>query len=332
MKKSTYPIRSRIKPLGGNYRNKFSVFLVCSAISFLLWGLIKLSRVYEAPINFKVNYQHYPAGKVLVSAEDTVITLVIRARGLELYNMMFKAKKNQIEMNLSGMRLRRDGNRYSGYICTSQLVKNISEQLTKDNVLIKVEPDTLRFVFEQEYHRKVPVKADLSLSFIPQFQLYDSLKVEPDSVTIYGVKSIVDTTYVINTQQKSVRFLKGNKSINLELLKPEGKPTLKISTDSVTVKIAVERFTEADIEVPIGLETKGERAAYRTFPDKVTLTCRVAIREYKRLDPSLFLVAINYQEAAASHSNLAEVYITRQPAFAKVIRIEPEKVEFLILK
>lgn len=332
MKKATYPLGSRLKPIGGNYRNKFSVFLVCTAISFILWGLIKLSRVYEAPINFRVNYQHLPAGKVLVSAEDTIITLVIRARGLELYNKMFKAKKNQIELTLSGLRLHRDGNQYYGYIRTGQSLKNISEQLAKENELVGVEPDTLRFVFEQEYHRKVPVKADLSLSFIPQFQLYDSLKIEPDSVIIYGVKSIIDTTYVINTQHESLRFLKNNKSITLKLLKPEGKPALKISNDSVTVKISVERFTEADIEVPIGMDIKGERAAYRTFPDKVTLTCRVAMREYKRLDPSLFLVAINYKEAAASHSNLAEVYVTRQPSFAKVIRIEPEKVEFLILK
>lgn len=296
-----------------------------------MWGLIKLSRVYEAPVKYELNLLNTPSDKVLVKAVDTSLTLYVRARGLELYRQMFNPSRLKINIDLSGMRLRREGNSFYGYMRTSRLLKDISEQLPLDNTLLGIEPDTLRYVFEQEYRRRVPVAADLRLSFSDQFQLYDSIKLNPDSITLFGVKSILDTTYSIKTEHQTVRNLKESKLITLKIIKPKTKPPVTLSTDTVIAELKVERFTEAEIEVPISNNSK-DGVNFRTFPDKVKLTCRVAMREYERLDPSLFSVTINAKEAAASQNNLAEIVITRQPSFARVIRINPDKVEFLILK
>lgn len=332
MKNPPYPLRRILVPSGKKYRNKISVFLVCTAISFFMWGLIKLSRVYEAPVKYRINYQNLPSDKVLVSTEDTVLTLYMKARGLELYSRMFNPDKNVIDINLSGMRLRRDGRTYLGFVRTSRFLKDISAQLPQDNILSGVEPDTLRFVFEQKYKKRVPVTAQLSLSFAQQYQLYDSLKLLPDSITVFGSKSVIDTIYEISTEHLTVKGLKSSRILTLRLARPITQPPVTLSTDSIKAEVNVERFTEADIEVLIGIDSTEKGRVYKTFPDKVTLTCRVAMREFERLDPSLFSASINYKEASASGSNLAEVKIDRQPSFAKVIRIEPDKVEFLILK
>lgn len=326
-----YPIRRILVPSGKKYRNKISVFLVCAAISFFMWGLIKLSRVYEAPVKYKINYQNLPSDKVLISAEDSLLTLYVKARGLELYSRMFYPDKNIININLSGMKLKRDGRTYISFVRTSRFLKDISAQLPQDYILSGVEPDTLRFLFEQKFRKRVGVTAQLSLSFAEQFQLYDSIKLSPDSVTVYGAKSVIDTIYRIKTEFQSLKGLKSNRLLTLKLEKPLSNPPISLSADTIIAKINVERFTEADIDVFIGADST-EKHTYKTFPDKVTLTCRVAMREFERLDPSLFSVSINYKEASASGNNLAEVQISRQPTFAKVIRIEPEKVEFLILK
>jgi hypothetical protein len=331
MKNPPYPIRRILVPSGKKYRNKISVFLVCTAISFFMWGLIKLSRVYEAPVKYKINYQSLPSDKVLIRAEDSVLTLYVKARGLELYSRMFNPDKNVININLSGMKLRRDGKVYNGFVRTSRYLKDISAQLPQDNILSGVEPDTLRFVFEQKFRKRVGVTAQLTLLFAEQFQLYDSIKLSPDSITVFGAKSVIDTIYRIRTEHQSVKGLKSNRMLTLKLEKPVSNPPVTFSTDTILAEIHVERFTEADIDVIIGADST-ETKTYRTFPDKVTLTCRVAMREFERLDPSLFSVSINYKEASASGNNLAEVQISRQPTFARVIRIEPEKVEFLLLK
>lgn len=331
MKNAHSPLRRILVPSRRNYRNKLSIFLVCTAISFFMWGLIKLSRVYEAPIRYKLNFQNLPSDKVLVSAEDTTITLFVKARGLELYSSLLRPERNIINIDLSGIRMRRDGTNFSAYLRTSRFLKDIASQLPQENSLVGVEPDTLRFLFEQEYRKRVPVKADISLSFASQYQLYDSLKLSPDSITLFGTRSVLDTLYQVRTEHQSLKNLKQSRLLTLRLLNPSTRPPVVLSTDSITAEVFVERFTEATIEVPVNSKSNG-RVAFRTFPDKVTLTCRVAMREYERLDASLFSVSINHTEATASGSNLAEVIVTREPAFAKVIRIEPERVEYLILK
>ncbi|MGE5383401.1 MAG: hypothetical protein ACM3PX_08250 [Omnitrophica WOR_2 bacterium] len=331
MKNVGFPLRRILVPSRRNYRNKLSVFLICVAISFFMWGLIKLSRVYEAPLKYHINFQNIPADKVLVSAADSTITLFVKARGLEIYSKMFSPEKNIINIDVSGIKLRQNGNSYYGYLRSSKFLKDIAEQLPQDNNLIGVEPDTLKFVFEREFKKRVPVKANLVLSFATQFQLYDSLKLSPDSVTIFGIKSIIDTIYFINTERQSLKNLKQSRLVTLSVIKPKAKPMVTLSTDTIIAELSVERFTEADVEVPI-TGTFDKNTILRTFPDMVTLTCRVAMREYERLDPALFSVTINPKDVTKSGNNLAEVIVSRQPSFAKVIRIKPEKVEFLILK
>lgn len=317
---------------GRSYRNRISVFLICVVISFLLWGLIKLAKVYEAPVKFKVKFEQLPSNRVMVAAEDSVITLYLKARGHVLYSKILTARKNNLSIDLSNLRLRRDGDKYYGYIRTNRFMQQISEQLTDDAELLGVQPDTLKFVFEAEARHKVPVKPDISLSYAQQFQLYDSLRLQPDSVYIYGIKSIVDTLYIVNTEHKNVKNLKGTREVRVRLLRPETNPKVRLSQDSITISITAERFTEATLEVPVKIENPEQGVSYRTFPDKVTLTCRVAMREYKRMDPSLFVVAINPVEASASGSALAEVRVIKEPPFAKVIRVKPERVEYLIIK
>lgn len=331
MKNAGFSFRRILVPSSKKYRNKLSVFLICTVISFFMWGLIKLSRVYETPIKYHVNYTNTPSDKILVHSRDTVITLNVKARGLELYGKLFNPEKNHIKLDLSGIKLRNKGNVLTGYLRTSKALREIAGQLPKDFLLIGVEPDTLHLTFENEFFKKVPVEADLSLSFIAQYQLYDSIKLSHDSVSVFGIKSVIDTIYQIKTEHKSLRNMKSSRLIALNLEKPVVKPMISLSVDSITAEIQVERFTEAEIEVPITADEKADRP-FRTFPDKITLTCRVAMREYERLDPSLFTVTIDYNEAAKSGNNLADVIVVQQPAFAKVIDIEPAKVEFLFLK
>ncbi len=331
MKNAGFSFQRILVPSSKKYRNKLSVFLICTVISFFMWGLIKLSRVYETPIKYQVNYINAPSDKILVHPRDTIITLTVKARGLELYGKLFNTEKNRITLDISDVKIRNKSNHFSGYLRTSKELRKIANQLPKDFLLIGVEPDTLHLTFENEYSKKVPVEADLSLSFVPQYQLYDSIKLSHDTVSIFGIKSVIDTIYQIKTEHKTLRNLKSSRLIALHLEKPTAKPMISLSVDSITAEIMVERFTEAEIEVPIISVEKTDRP-FRTFPDKIILTCRVAMREYDRLDPSLFAVTIDYDKAAKSGNNLADVIVVQQPAFAKVIDMEPDRVEFLFLK
>lgn len=320
------------KPIDGKLRNRFSVFLVCLAMSTLMWGLIKLTREYEAPLKYVVIPEDIPEGKILVSSADSVITLNLNAKGLDLYSRKLFGRENVIRLSLEKMRLVRDGDRFYGILRTSRLLKVISNQLPLGAKLISAEPDTLHFEFRRSHRKRVPVQTNVSLEFSRQYQLYDSVGIRPDSVWVSGLQEIIDTIRFINTEKKIISKLNSNFTTRLALKIPETLPAVHLSADSVLITINVEKFTEADLEVPVSLVSDGKAVKYRTFPDKVKLTCRVAMRDYKRLDPSFFFVGVDFAAAISSGNNRVPVELTRKPSFVKIVKIEPEKVEFLLLK
>lgn len=320
------------KPMDGRLRNRLSVFLVCTLISLFMWSLIKLSRDYEAPVNYLIQAGKLPDGKILVGNPDSLIHIVMSAKGLDLYSRMFMRGKNTIDLNLSGIKLQRKGDLYTGILRTSKLMNEIAQQLPIGAKLIDIEPDTLRFIFEKTYRQRVAVHPELSLGFAKQFQLYDSLRVNPDSVWIYGRKSLIDTLRFLSTEPYTIKNLSQNERIRLKLLQPALSPAVSLSTDSVSVTVNVEKFTEAFIQVPVLLFADMPGVSYRTFPDMVKLTCRVAMRDYKRLDPSMFEVAVDYSSMINTGKTRLPVTVRRKPSFVKVIRTEPDKVECLILK
>lgn len=297
-----------------------------------MWGLIKLTREYEAPVKYRVIPENIPQGKILIANPDSVITLTLNAKGLDLYSRMLFRRDNKVVVDLSKIRLQRNDGNYSGIIRSSGLLKSISNQLPPGSKLIGLDTDTLHFTFRNSYRKRIPVHAVLTLDFTRQYQLYDSLEIRPDSLWISGLEEIVDTIAYINTEKKAIRNLNSNYSITVGLVLPQTKPAVKLSVDSVTVTLNVEKFTEADIEVPVSLFSGGKSVSYRTFPEKVKITCRVAMRDYKRLDPSLITAVVDYETAIKSGNNRVTVEVLRKPRFVKIIRVDPEKVEFLILK
>lgn len=320
------------KPENEKLRTRFSVFLVCTVISIIMWVMIKMSREYYLPVKFRVVAENLPKGKVLTGSPDSVINITVKGSGLELYSRIVMNKQNVVTVNLENLSLRQNGNQFSGFVRASKLIGSFSRQLPATMEITAVDPDTLHYYFENSFRKKVRVIPVVSLEFSRQYQLYDSLSILPDSIYISGRKENVDSIYHISTEKRVFEKLKNNVTARLALDVPKVRPPLSVSADSVTLHLTVEKFTEARVEVPVYLEPPDNELKYRTFPDKVSVICRVAMRDYNRLDPSLFTVYADISAHTEADHNRLPVEVGRIPSYVKVIRIEPPKIEYLILK
>jgi len=318
--------------MDGKLRNRLSVFLICVVISVIMWGMIKLTREYQIPVRFRAVPENLPKGKVMIANPDSVISITLKAKGLELYSRIFSTRNNMVIISLENLRLKQEGDQYTGFLRTSKMLKSIAQQLPGGFEMTAVEPDTLHFIFEKSIRKKVGVRPWLSLDFSRQYQLYDSVQTDPDSIYISGKKEIIDTIRSVTTERKAFDNLKADVTARLALIAPPVWPPVNLSADSVTVQLNVEKFTETTMEVPVNIRSGHGKINYRTFPEKVTLTCRVALRDYNRVHPSLVTAVVDIDKPVASDSERVPVEVSRVPAFLKVIRIEPQKVEYLILK
>lgn len=330
-------IQSRVarilKSKDGKLRKRLSVFLVCLLFSSIMWGMIKLTHEYEVTVNFRTEASAVPKGKILTSNTDSVLSITVKAAGIDFYSRLMKTQSNPLLLDLHSLHLLRKEDKYYSYLKTSRFTRAISDQLPSGVEIIAIEPDTLHFVFEKIYSKDVVVKPEVSLKFSRQYQLYDSIKISPDSVKVSGRKDIVETIRFISTEEKSYSGLKARLTDRLALIKPEFYPPVGLSADSVEIRLEVEKYTEASIEVPVKMNANRLKgSAYRTFPAKVELTCLVAMKDYKRLDASMFTLLADPESIKESTGKRVPVEVVSAPAFVRVIKVEPDMVEYLIIR
>ena len=311
-------------------RNKLYVFLVCLGIAVFIWLMIKLSGEFYSSVSYPFRFTNIPAGKLMVENVDSTLSLKLKANGLQLFSIKHLKKYPTVNIDLNRVKMHRCRYRYGSYILTSSLKRLITDQLQIADKVISVSPDSLFFVMENSEKKMVAVKADLSISFKKQYHQYGSIVVTPDSILISGLLSMIDTISFIKTKRIELSELYKNTDINIEIVKPLISKNIKYLTDKVNVQIPVENYTESSIDLPIQQVGDSIRKI-KTFPAKAKVTYMVALKDFDRIDKSMFLAGVDCSEINAENKIL-EVKLFRQADFVKVTGIFPEKVEYIILK
>jgi len=317
------------KQKGTKSKRKFYVFLLCLIISTFIWCLIKFAKDYSTTIEFPVVFINLPKDHVLMNDVDTSLALTIRAQGFHLLKYkLFKSAKPLI-IDLSKLKLMKQNRGHRAYIVTSTLVQRLSNQLDFKNTVIDISPDTLFFVFDNMVHKKVPVKLNLSLNFEKQYLLYDSIRYFPDSVIVSGSPQILDTLRYITTSKKEFEKLNESQSFYLGFFKSKNLK-YTVQPEMVKVNFEVEKFTDGTIEIPVNMGNSG--ANLKLFPDKVNVTYLVAMKDYKSITPDMFTATVNVVKLQEHKDNKLKVEISKYPSYLRITRVDPEKVEYIIVK
>lgn len=314
------------------FGQKTYVFFICLVLSSMIWALIKLSKDFDEVIYCRVNFTNIPEGKIIVNDPDTLLTLHLKLKGFKLMsNWLFK-KQNVLKLNIGSLLQKKNNTKDEYYIVSSDINPIIGKQIALANSITAISPDTLFFRLENIFSKKVPVKVNLKYFFARQYDTPDSVKYTPDSVTVSGPKAAVDSVKFIETVRKTLTGLKSSQTLSLDFNKKYGSLKLKIIPESEKVYIPVEKFTESSVEVTVNIINNTSNYIVRTFPEKVKVTFMVSLSDYKNALPSEFTAVADISKALASKSKKLNVELSAFPGFVKINKIEPEKIEFIILK
>ena len=318
------------KPSGSRLRNQFSLFFIFVLFSAFIWLLIKLSHNFTSTVTYRAVYENIPMGQILISASDTNITVGLDASGFDLVSYHLFKKRPEVKVDLSGLMIRNVGNTNKGVLPTAGLLRKMASQIGSHNELLFISPDSLRFVFMSEHSKKVPVIPVLQYRLRPQHMLYDSLKITPDSVWVFGPETIIDTIKSVRTLAANLPDLHEDKQIMLRLEKPQGLP-LEYSENQTEILLRVEKFTEKAFSLPINIICHETGYSLRVFPETVSVNCLVALKDYKRVDPAMFEASVYCDPTEIHFLSKLRVNITKHPSFVQIIRIDPERVEYILV-
>ena len=310
---------------------KIVAFLICILIASFLWIINALNRTYTKTIAVPVKFINLPKNKALSSELPKYIQAEIKASGAKLLFVDFKKNEKEIIIDLNS-HFSKQIKSNNIAINTSLSIGNLSKLFNTEIELIKVKPDSIYFSFGKTYQKTVPIVADLQIDFDTLYNYGDKVKITPSSLTLYGDSLLLSTVDEVKTEKIVLNNL--NKTISQKatiILPEELEERVRVSQKEVNLNINVDKFTELNLDVP--LETIHVPRGYelKTFPDKINLHIKVGLLEYDSLQQDQFRVLVDYSDIA-KYKNKLPVKIDEQPENVKIIKIIPQKVEYLIKK
>ncbi|MFA8300715.1 MAG: CdaR family protein [Hyphomicrobiales bacterium] len=299
--------------------------MICLVISFVFWFLIKLSNDYSITLTLPVKYTDIPENQYLSQKIDSTIDVRLRGQGFVLFSEKFFHKQRPIIIPLDRILIHNHKYSFSKYILIRDLPKIIYEDkdLSPDNTTILT--DTLSFVLETSNSKKVPIIPNINVSYRKQYDLYDSIILSPDSITLKGPHSILNEINSIQTEKINLHGLDRSKEITASLIIPNQRQ-VEASTYNIDIDIPVEKFTEESLDIPI---TSLGQLKIKFFPSTAKVTFKVAIKDYKKVKPNQFkIIAIEDD----NNTNKATLSLKKYPSYIKIQKTEPKEVEYLIIK
>jgi hypothetical protein len=314
-----------------NVRKKLYVFLFCFIASAFIWLIIKLSDEYSEVQTYPLVFSNVPADKVLINEADSLLTLSMKSKGFKMLSGKMFSEPQSIIIDVASVYHKSKNSESSYYILTREILQTAGKQIHQPNSIISISPDTLFFSMVEKFSKKVPIKTLLDINFAQQYGLSDSIIVFPDSIIISGPKEIIDSMQYINTITKILSNVNAAQALMLGF--PDGrKDHVSVKPESVSIYVPVDKYTESKVEIPVKVYDNEKIIQAKTFPENITITYVVPLSKYTKMNAGKFTAAADISKATSVNAKKLKVEITKQPDFVKILKIEPEKIEYILLK
>ncbi|GGG43040.1 CdaR family protein [Bizionia arctica] len=317
----------KTKILASIKNKKINVFFLFLLLSFTVLVFLKLSNTYTTTVAFKINKINIPESHLVLNNDAHKINITIRTHGFNLLKYYFEKPEVDIDFskNISKNKKFYVWNKQQGY-------SDINFQFSKDEEIVAINPDTLKFRYDVNAVKKVPVKLESKWHFAQGFDLLDSINIVPDSIKIIGPEILLSKILYIETDTLMLKDIKTNIGKTISLKLPKNKnDNLKFSDSEVTVSGTVEKFTEGHLKIPVSVINIPENITIKYFPKKVFVTFYTSLSNYNSVKEADFEIICDYNHLEKGTEYLIPEII-KKPNRVKNIKLSQEHIEFIIIE
>jgi len=312
------------------FRNdkRVAAYFICVVIATFFWFLNALSKTYTVDLATPVHYVNFPDNKTLASTPPEQFDMKIKAHGFTILRHRLSFFFMPLEFNVNDMTGNRmkETRRSSFAFPSRQFLIELSYMMSNDMEILSMSPDTLFFRFDQMGQKRVKVKPVLNINLKKQYQISGGIKSTPDSVTVSGPQSVIDTLQFAYTE--TMLFKNADQPV---LTKAKISPLKELFFEPQTVELSfpVEEYTEAQQLVPVTLNGQPDNVTIKLFPAKVKVTFQIGLSRFSEINPEDFKLTVSYSDIQEGKQRL-KITIESAPAYIYSLKISPEKLEYLI--
>jgi YbbR domain-containing protein len=305
-------------------RRRFSAFFTCLVLAVFAWIFTALSNSYNFTVKEVLSYKNTPQKRAFHSLQPDTVNTTMQGTG---WQMFFSKMKN--ENKVIGVDLRTLDNK--DFVVLSSQLKQINDSKEFDEQVVSFSPDTLYFDFSDRAVKKVPVRLLTGIKYQHQFAQSNDISISPSYVTLNGPGNVIDKIKTWNTDSLILDSV--NETIKTRIdFQPVKEGNISIYPKSVEVVIPVDEFTEKTVLIPVKLLNNHNYYKVKLFPQKVKVTFTTSLSKYAETDEDFFEASADLSLWQDNGYNTLPVKLTRVPAYCKIIKIEPQNVDFIIRK
>lgn len=305
-------------------RNRISLFLVCLLLAVVAWMFFALSNRYFYQVKTLTRFVNLPESKAFHPLQSDTIRLQVEGTGWQLLFSRLRISPLSVDIDLNELRK-------STFVALSAQVSKINGQLASTQRVVNVQPDTLFFNFSANTVKKIPVRLKQNIQFRGQYGISDTAQISPAYVTITGPGKELANITSWETEPLNMKDVSSNINMRVRLKRP-AMANITIHPSTVDLKIAIDEFTEKTIEVPVKIRNNKEYRNVKLLPERIKVTLMTALSNYSQVDRSSFDLFVDLDNWKEKGYTQLPVRIIRLPAFSKLVKIEPQTIDFIIEK
>lgn len=304
-------------------------FLVCLLIAASLWFLNALNKEYTINMSYPIKYINLPQDKMIKNTPPNHFNLKVKAGGFSILSHKLSLSFTPLVLDCqSFFPNSNDSNAHLLLrIPTRKLEDRIANQVSSDLKILSIAPDSLIFELEQLTQKRIRVEANISYELTKQHFISDRIKFSPDSITVYGPRSVIDTLQAVHTEQQHYAKLGQSIRRNITI---QGQNNLQYSPKRVVMEVPVAEYTEKVIEVPIEIINAPEEHQIKLFPDKTKVSFLVSLSDFSSISAKDFKLIVDYKKSV-DNSDILNIELLHSPSYTYAIQVETTQVEYLIL-
>jgi YbbR domain-containing protein len=305
-------------------RKRFAIFMLCLICAVGAWFFMALNKKYPYSVITEIVYKNEPQGKAYKALQPDTVTLKVEGTGWQLLFSRLRINPQSISVSLNDLGK-------SNFVKLSEQLFDINRQLESAQKVKSISPDTLYFDFSKRITKKVPLKLVSNLSFAKQYGISSQIILSPAYISVSGPQEELAKIKFWPTDTLKLKDLQNSVSTRIGIKKNTlGNVTAYPNT--IGVKVPIDEFTEKTVAVPLTVYNNTDFYEVNLYPKQVKVTFMVALSSYEDINADFIVSSVNLNEwKIYGHDQLSPT-IKRFPPYCKIVKIVPNKVDFIIEK
>lgn len=293
-------------------------------LAFAVWLVHNLSLDYSALVQRAVVAKCEIDAHSNVSTGSSEVAASCEISGFDLLAIRMAGRKRPVKLEIS----KEDMHHYDGdvFFMTKDDATKYFHLIFSDKARLEYfVTDTVFFTFNSVEYKKVPVRLTSNISYKPQYMAVGGIKLEPDSVLIYGNKEIIDAVNYVASDVVRLH------NLDCEIYgKTRLKPikNVRMSVEQAGYSISVVRYVQREVTLPVRTENVPKGTVMKVFPNSATLHYRMKFPSDASMED--VKVSIDYVDFYNSISGKCVPQIEGLPPEVLQYELDPEVFECLV--